>query len=111
MNERNGALMTKYYSASPESQKDSTFMAGIMDESKKIEEDREALLKQFLAGHTKSHVALDVVKTALAGSTPEYAEVYPFRQAEPRRAEQRSRETIQRSSQQNKSSIHRRYRS
>ncbi|MGN7720806.1 redoxin domain-containing protein [Chitinophaga sp. 22620] len=77
VNERNGALMTKYYSASPESQKDSTFMAGIMDESKKIEEDREALLKQFLTGHTKSHVALDVVKQ-LAGSTPEYAEVYPL---------------------------------
>ncbi|WP_346319756.1 TlpA disulfide reductase family protein [Chitinophaga sp. YIM B06452] len=76
VNARNGALMAKYYGASPDMQKDSTFMAGLMAESKQIEDDREALLKQFLAKHTKSFVALDVVKQ-LAGSTPDYATVYP----------------------------------
>jgi peroxiredoxin len=34
-------------------------------------------MKQFLAGHSKTNVALDVVKQ-LAGSTPDYAEVYPL---------------------------------
>ncbi|MGN6508938.1 MAG: peroxiredoxin family protein, partial [Chitinophaga sp.] len=38
--------------------------------------DREEIQKKFLETHTGSVVALDVVKQ-LAGSTPDYAEVYP----------------------------------
>ena len=77
VNDRNNALMARYYAASPEMQKDEAFRSGLMAESEKIEKDREELLKQFLPKHTKSSVSLDVVKQ-LAGSTPDYAEIYPL---------------------------------
>ncbi|RPD42505.1 TlpA disulfide reductase family protein [Chitinophaga barathri] len=77
VNERNGALMAKYYAATPEMQKDSVFMSGIMAESKAIEGDRKVLQKQFIDKHTKTVVALDAVKQ-YAGSVPDYAEVYPL---------------------------------
>ncbi len=76
VDERNSALMAKYYAATPEQRKDEAFMEGIMAESRQIEADRKEIQKKFLETHTSSVVALDVVKQ-LAGSTPDYAEVYP----------------------------------
>lgn len=76
VNARNAALMAKYYGATDDQRKDDAFMEGIMAESRQIEADREEIQKKFLETHTGSVVALDVVKQ-LAGSTPDYAEVYP----------------------------------
>ncbi|MBO9155076.1 redoxin domain-containing protein [Chitinophaga sp. GCM10012297] len=76
VNERNGALMVKYYGATPEQQKDEAFREGVMAEARKIDADREEIQKKFLETHTSSVVALDVVKQ-MAGGTPDYAEIYP----------------------------------
>ena len=77
VNQRNEALMTRYYSLSSEQQQDTTIRNGIMAESQAINDAMQELQKQFLAKHTNTNVALDVLKQ-YAGSTPDYNEIHPY---------------------------------